>query len=70
MNAPQLLLRLDNLGVTFPVVDELPGTEGCTYGSAHQQGGCLLIQQILRLDPNARPEETPWFTALVQHRKV
>jgi hypothetical protein len=43
MNAPQLLLRLGNLGVALPVIDVLPGAECSAHGSAHQQGGFLLI---------------------------
>ena len=70
VNPPRLLLRLNNLGVVLLVVDELPSTEICTHGSAHQQNGFLLIQQFLRLDPHARPGEIPWFAILVWHCKV
>ena len=70
MNAPRLLLRLDNLGVALLVVDVLPGAERSAHGCAHQQCGFLLIEQPLRLQPHARPGEIPWFTVLVRYGEI
>ena len=67
---PNLLLRLDDVGVALLVVRELQRAERHAHGRTDEKRGLLRVQQFLRIGPHARPGEVPWFTILVRYCEI